>query len=138
VKKFNPEVGKRARHKYLGKVLGLDVWTVKSWIVREYETEFADDGNHGRYPWFVPKNEVWLEIGLTLCDYDLCAIIIHGSLEAYVMNEFAIKYDNAHEVADYYEKEFRAFTKEHGWDKSWSVIEMADYWARIYLDKFTG
>jgi len=137
VAKFNPEVGKKSRDKFLGIVLGFETWIVLSWEVRFYESEFSSGGNHGRYPGFIPKKQIWLEIGLTLKNYDLCGVTIHEALEAKILEVTRMTYNKAHEIADYYEKKFRMFTLENGWDDSWDVCEMADYWAKIYLEEIT-
>ncbi len=130
--KFNPEVGRRSRHKLIGTVLGFKAWIVLSWIVREYESEFASGGNHGRYPEFIPEKELWLEIGLTLNDYDLCGVTIHEALEAEIMSRAKMSYNKAHEIADFYEKKFRAHVKKRGWG-NWDVDAGADSFAREYL-----
>ena len=132
MKRFNHEVGDRARKKLLGQVLDFDAWIVLSWIVREYESEFASGGNHGRYPEFIPQNEIWLEIGLTMMDYDLCGVMIHEALEAEIMRRTHMEYNQAHEMADFYEKKFRAHVKKHGWG-NWDVDAGADSFAREYM-----
>lgn len=135
-KKFNHEVGDRSRKKLLGRVLGFDAWLVKSWIVREYESEFASGGNHGRYPEFIPEDEIWLEIGLALVDYDLCGVVIHEAMEAEIMRRSGMEYDQAHEIADFYEKRFRklvpARSKKVFWKKP-TIAETADALCKIFI-----
>jgi hypothetical protein len=133
VAKFNHEVGDRARKKLLGHVLGYEAWLVKSWIVREYESEFASGGNNGRYPEFIPDEEIWLEVGLDLVPYDLCGVVIHEALEAEIMRLSGMEYNQAHEMADFYEKRFREFVVSVGYTESWDVASAADAFCRIYM-----
>lgn len=94
------------RLRLLGTVAGLKIHLVCGQCVRDtIELEFTMGGNHGAYPAFVPKPEIWLDDAMNA--FDQTATALHELVERDRMLHHHMGYDRAHVVANRYERAFR-------------------------------
>ena len=94
------------RVRVLGKVSGLTIYLVCGQCVRDaIELEFTMGGNHGAYPKFVPKSEIWIDDAMNA--FDQTATALHELVERDRMLHHHMGYDRAHVVANRHERVFR-------------------------------
>ena len=87
--------------------------TVDGTYVRdETDIEFTM-GGHGYCYDYIPKDEIWIDDSME--DKDRHATIIHEFVERYVMKEFDLEYEDAHEkFANVLEQAFRDACEKQG------------------------
>ena len=73
----------------------------------QYDMDFVEGGSNSRY-WFIPFNEIWIDYNIDSHDYYYIAL--HETIERIIMFVFGLDYDDAHKIANYYEKKFRSAT----------------------------
>ena len=71
-------------------------------IKKEKNMDFVEGGNGQAWD-FIPKNEIWIDACINYKDFP--HIIYHEYLEQYLMKKYNLTYDDAHEIANKYEKE---------------------------------
>lgn len=90
----------------IGAVDSVSVRLVDGQTVRdEVSVDFVEGGNSGRYS-FVPEDEIWVEAVMT--PEDQAATVVHEFIEREHMLSDGLSYDDAHDVANTVEHEFRA------------------------------
>jgi hypothetical protein len=96
---FRNEVG------YIGDVGDLHVYSVDGDEVKtKYCMDFVEAGNDARYT-FIPSNQVWVDIEINIRDHPF--IVYHEVIERTLMKRVGLSYDEAHNIANKYEKERR-------------------------------
>jgi hypothetical protein len=94
------------RTRVLGTVSGLKIYLVCGQCVRDViDLEFTMGGNHGAYPKYVPKGEIWLDDAMN--GFDATATCLHELVERDQMLHHHLGYDRAHVVANSFERPFR-------------------------------
>lgn len=90
----------------LARIAGYKVYAVDGAAVRNLvHVDFTTGGNPGRYT-YVPEGEVWVE--RVLEPADMAASLLHELVEAVLMQEGGLDYDEAHEEASAVESALRA------------------------------
>lgn len=84
------------------------VWKVDGEKVRDlFKTDFVEGGHGYVYPW-IPKDEIWLEAGLSEGEYKF--ILHHEWVEMNLMKSKDMPYEKAHQIAAKSEYEAREKT----------------------------
>ena len=78
---------------------------------KEEDVDFVGGGNHMAYPGMVPDMEFWVDSTEEKTE-DKLAFAVHEMIEYIYMKEKGLKYDEAHILANEYEKAFRNFYSE--------------------------
>lgn len=90
----------------VGKIGDFNIFLVDGNIVKlKYEMDFVEAGNPFRYPKFIPKNEIWIDINLEPDDW--IPNCLHEYIESILMRDRNLSYDKAHDIANIKEKKFR-------------------------------
>jgi len=82
------------------------------YVKRHYYMDWTEGGNHyagtdNKNYEYIPENEVWIDDVFLSRPEDLKGNITHELLERYLMKYYKYSYDNAHEIANRIEKEYR-------------------------------
>ena len=70
-------------------------------IKKKYFMDYVEGGNDMAYKW-MPKNQIWIDDNMS--PKVMPHIIYHEYLERYLMKYKGMKYDDAHKIANKYEK----------------------------------
>ena len=104
-KDVNPELLKKIKLKYLGKIYGFDVYLVNGEIIRDKIFEdFVLGGNYVRFA-FIGTNEIWIEQISSI--KDIAETIIHEIIETIEMTQNKLSYEQAHAKASQAERLLR-------------------------------
>lgn len=88
---------------------GIEVWIVDGEIIRDNkEIDFTDGGNYGKYPDFIPKDEIWVDS--YTAPHEIPFTILH-ELNEYLHMLQGISYEDAHEQSCILELAFRRSDK---------------------------
>jgi len=88
--------------KPLGKLDDMEVILVNGdKIKKKYFMDFVEGGNDMAYKW-IPKNEIWIDDNMST--EIMPHITYHEFIERYLMKYEDMSYDDAHDVANKYEK----------------------------------
>jgi hypothetical protein len=89
----------------IGELNGMSAWTINGEYVRNnLDIDFTTGGNPARYR-YVPANELWVEVALSPSDFT--PSLLHEFVEYCMMKYKKKNYDDAHDTANKFEKEFR-------------------------------
>lgn len=96
----------RINHGDLGRASGMIVRSVNGEVIRNTgaDLDFTTGGNPGRYR-YVPHGEIWVE--MVLRPSDVTGVIVHEGVEAILMINFGLSYDDAHDIANEHEWQIR-------------------------------
>jgi hypothetical protein len=91
--------------KYVGNVFCFRVYIVDGYVIRNnVDIDFTTGGNSGRFP-YVPNDEIWLEYHHNINDWS--AILLHETVECYLMIKHHFEYSTAHDIANIHEWSLR-------------------------------
>ena len=94
----------QARNRHFGSLYGMEVYMANGEFVRNnVYVDFTNGGNPGRYA-FVPEGELWIE---AKTPNDFAAVCVHEFIECYNMIQKKKSYDEAHEIANRFERAVR-------------------------------
>jgi hypothetical protein len=114
--------------KLAGSMFNYDVYAIDGEFIRnEIEVDFVEGGNHGRYPGFIPEDEIWIEEFLSPLDF--AATAIHEFVEVTLMRRGGMGYEAAHDYANVAEQQFR---REYEW-RAGIDLETAEDWLKLFL-----
>jgi hypothetical protein len=95
----------------IGKLNECAVFLVNGDTIKiKHEMDFCEGGNSQRYPEFIPKDEIWIEVNIHTTDIKF--IMLHEYIENRLMRDFSLTYDKAHDIANEQEKSFRKKYRE--------------------------
>ena len=99
----------QARNKHLGSLYGMEIWVANGEFIRNnVYVDFTNGGNPGRYA-FVPESEIWVE---ARTPNDFAATCVHEFVECFNMIRKKKSYDEAHEIANRFERIVRNAVKD--------------------------
>jgi len=88
--------------KSIGKINDIGIILVDGDIIKKkYFMDFVEGGNDMAYD-FVTKNQIWIDDNMS--PKVIPHIIYHEFLERFLMKNKGMKYDEAHDIANRYEK----------------------------------
>ena len=84
---------------------GINVFLVDGDKIKiKYDLDFVEGGNDAIYN-YIPANTLWIDKNLDKHEYPF--IILHEFVERYLMKKYGLEYNDAHDLANHYEKKFR-------------------------------
>ena len=100
---------KKVRIRYFGNLHGIKVYMIDGEFIRNgIYVDFTNGGNPGRYV-FIPEGEIWID---NEKPNDFTATLIHEFVECHHMIKNKKSYDDAHEIANKFERAFRQKVKD--------------------------
>lgn len=88
--------------KIIGELDNINVVLVNGDLIKKkYFMDFVEGGNDMAYNW-MPKNQIWIDNNMS--PKVMPHIIYHEFLERYLMKNKNMSYDDAHNIANKYEK----------------------------------
>ena len=100
----------RVRKLYIGKLIDTEIWGVDGEVIRDEigDDEFEGGGNFARYL-YIPAGQIWIESCLPMQAWP--PLLIHEYVEMHNMIKTGIPYEQAHNLARFYERQFRVEDK---------------------------
>lgn len=106
-------------------------WKVKivdgGWIRTNLDIDFTSGGNPARYA-YVPNDELWVEGAYE--GFERTAVLFHELIETNAMIKYGLSYDNAHDLACYFEIGFRRAKATLSESLAQKFLDMSEDFAR--------
>ena len=90
----------------IGEILGNKI------ILRDFDDvcvnlsmDSVEGDNDQADPDYMPKDTIWIDWDMKIGEYKF--IILHESVEHWLMKTYKLEYQNAHDIANYFEKIYR-------------------------------
>lgn len=93
------------RHSYLGSIGSVDVYIIDDEYVRNFvDIDFTMAGNYA-HDGYIPIGDIW--ISELLDPTDVGPTLVHEYIESYLMEKSELDYEEAHDIANEFEVQYR-------------------------------